>query len=556
MRKSIFLLLGAASLGLAATVDLNALLNYESQPVPAYIAKDNTSTNPISDRAATLGRVLFYDRELSVDRTVSCSSCHIQALGFSDPAPTSTGVAGQTGRHSMRLINARFTDETRFFWDERATTLEEQATMPIQDHAEMGFSGTLGDPDLDSLIRRLEAIDHYQELFDFAFGDPVITEDRMQRAIAQFVRSIQSFDSRFDDGLALTGNVAPPFPNFSPQENAGKQLFLAPAVFGPGGNRIGGGAGCQGCHRAPEFDIDPASGNNGVAGTAAGVGTDFTNTRSPSLRDVARPDGSLNGPFMHTGAFPTLGAVIAHYNNIPAAVAGIDPRLTPGGVPQNLNLTPAERAELEAFLLTLSGNNVYVDERWSDPFAGGGLDLVSLMCQVPTGLTTSSVTSTSVTVAWNQVPEALRYRVRGQTVPGGASAYRVLPSGLDTTLTVSGLKPGRTYLWTVQAACAPDDISDFASGETFTTPSTRLASLSLFPNPSTERVRVTGLPPEQALAVEVMGQSGQTIRVLNSYTGSDGTLDLSVSDLPSGTYRLNIRGAAQQWSEQVVVLRP
>lgn len=352
-------------------VDLTELANYAGQSVPAYITRDNTPPgNAITDAGATLGRVLFYDKRLSRNDTVSCSTCHQQAHGFADPDAASTGVGGTTGRHSMRLINARFGQELRFFWDERATSLENQSTQPIKDHAEMGFSGSSGDPAFSDLVTKLSAIDDYRVLFAMTFGDATINEDRIQRALSQFVRSIQSFDSKYDAGRATTADNQP-FPNFTAAENAGKQLFLAP----PGG----GGAGCAGCHRPPEFDIDPASRNNGVTNSIAG-GTDLLNTRSPTLRDLVRPDGQPNGGFMHTGSLATLGAVIDHYNVIPGNNSNLDPRLQrPGNQVQNLNLTATQRTNLVAFLATLAGTAVYTDARWSDPFnAQGSLDLIIL----------------------------------------------------------------------------------------------------------------------------------------------------------------------------------
>lgn len=125
-------------------INLNSLYNYANQAVPSYITKFNGTTNPITDKGATLGRVLFYDKKLSSNNTVACASCHQQQFAFSDQAIASTGVNGTTGRHSMRLINARFANESKFFWDERAASLEVQTTMPIKDHAEMGFSGANG----------------------------------------------------------------------------------------------------------------------------------------------------------------------------------------------------------------------------------------------------------------------------------------------------------------------------------------------------------------------------------------------------------------------------
>ncbi|MEQ1854049.1 MAG: cytochrome-c peroxidase [Chthoniobacteraceae bacterium] len=357
-------------------VDLTKLANYANQPIPAYIVRNNTPlNNPITDAGATLGRVLFYDKRLSRNDTVSCSSCHQQARAFGDLATASTGVSGTTGRHSMRLINARFATVARFFWDRRATSLESQTTQPIQDHVEMGFSGANGDPSFATLVSKLSAIAEYRVLFAMTFGDAAITEVRIQQALAQFVRSIQSFDSRFDVGLARVmetgGNVGTPFPNFTGQENAGKQLYLAPPPQG--------GAGCAGCHRAPEFDIDPNSLNNGVTGRIGG-GTDLTNTRSPSLRDLVGPGGQSNGGFMHNGVFTTLAQVVNHYNVIPGDNANLDQRLRrPGGQVQNLNLTQQQRNELAAFLGTLTGNAVYTDARWSDPFnAQGALSLIVL----------------------------------------------------------------------------------------------------------------------------------------------------------------------------------
>lgn len=120
-------------------LDLSDPFNYATQAVPDYINRDNTGGNQITDAGATLGRVLFYDQALSSDFTVSCASCHRQSLAFGDSDVASVGVAGTTARHSMRLVNARFGNEARFFWDERAATLEEQAVQPIQDHIEMGF---------------------------------------------------------------------------------------------------------------------------------------------------------------------------------------------------------------------------------------------------------------------------------------------------------------------------------------------------------------------------------------------------------------------------------
>ncbi|MDX1446596.1 cytochrome-c peroxidase [Lishizhenia sp.] len=355
----------------ALNIDLNALENYANQSAPTYITKDNTPAyNPITDAGATLGRVLFYDKALSVDQSTSCASCHKQAHGFGDDVTLSQGVNGLTGRHSMRLINARFGDEEKFFWDERADDLELQSTMPIQDHIEMGFSGENGDLGMSDLIQRLEALPYYPILFNKAFGSETLTEEKMQWALAQFIRSIQSFDAKYDVGRAQVNSNMADFPNFTANENNGKALFMQPVQFNQSGERIGGGAGCAVCHKAPEFDIVPNSKHNGVVGTANNTGTDLTVTRSPSLRNLTQTDGTLNGPFMHTGKFLNLFSVINHYNDISGSLSlqGIDQRLLPNGNPQKLQLTLAEKADIISFLQTLAGEDVYTNEKWSNPF--------------------------------------------------------------------------------------------------------------------------------------------------------------------------------------------
>ena len=351
-------------------IDFSALPNYTDQYIPFYILKDNTpANNAITNQGATLGRVLFYDTNLSTTNSVSCSSCHDQSNAFGDTNNVSQGINGQTPRHSMRLINSRFAIENKFFWDERANSLEEQTTMPIQDHIEMGFSGDNGDLNFNDLITKLNATEYYPELFTLAFGTSEITETRIQKALAQFVRSIQSFDSKYDDGRILVNNEAQSFPNFTTQENLGKTLFLQPPVFNASGSRINGGVGCAGCHQAPEFDIDPNTLNNGVIGTASGTGTDFTVTRSPSLRDVIKQDGTSNGPFMHIGISNNIATVLNHYDQINlSGNTNLDQRLRPNGFPQQLNMTPSEKDAIISFIRTLAGNDVYTDEKWSNPF--------------------------------------------------------------------------------------------------------------------------------------------------------------------------------------------
>jgi cytochrome c peroxidase len=360
----------AIATAFGAQIDLNNLANYAAQPKPAYITKDNTGNNPITNAKATLGRVLFYDKKLSIDNTISCASCHKQAFAFSDTALISVGVAGGlTDRHSMRLVNERFGVETKFFWDERAASLESQTTQPIADHKEMGFSGQAGRANIAALLTKLQGTDYYNELFKFTYGDITVTESRLQECLAQFVRSIQSFDAKYDVGRAQVNNDRQNFPNFTAQENVGKDLFLTPPVFDASSNRIGGGLGCNGCHNAPEFDIDPNTRNNGVIALAAGGGQDVSVTRAPTLRDLVNNKGELNTRLMHTGGIRDLATAVSHYGGFINDNRNLDQRLKPNGVNvQRLNLQPAEIAAVVAFLKTLAGTNVYLDKKWASPF--------------------------------------------------------------------------------------------------------------------------------------------------------------------------------------------
>jgi cytochrome c peroxidase len=343
-------------------IDLNAPPNYASPAYPTHYdanirATDNApSLNPVTDRGALLGRVIFYDRMMSLNNTVACASCHVQAKGFTDDKVLSLGfMGGETGQHSMRLANANFYAGETMFWNKRARDLEEQSTMPIKDHTEMGFDAAAGG--IDSLIRKMKRLSYYPALFDYAFGSPDITEERMQRALAQFVRSMVSTGSKFDQGFAQVFNTALPgagvgqaFPNFTAQENLGKQLFLLPPNQG--------GAACAGCHAPPTFALAANSLSNGLD---AGETVIF---KSPSLKNIA-----VVGPYMHDGRLANLQQVIDHYNNGIQAGPALDNRLrTPNGQPLRLNLSQEQKDALAAFLQTLTDNDLLTDPKFGDPF--------------------------------------------------------------------------------------------------------------------------------------------------------------------------------------------
>ncbi len=347
----------------ALTINLNALPNYAAPTYPAYydgqvLGQDNTPAgNRVTDKGATLGRVLFHDRQLSMNGAISCASCHQRALGLTDTAQKSVGfnTVDRTDAHSMRLGNARFFAPGSAFWDRRAASIEAQATQPIQSPVEMGFDAAHGG--INALITKMLGLRYYPELFKFVYGDTVITEDRTQRAIAQYVRSVVSTDSRFDQGYATVYNpqapdrgVGTPFANFTPEENRGKQLFVTPPPQG--------GGGCTACHAIPTFALTPNARSNGLD---AGETRVF---KSPSLKNVG-----VAGPYMHDGRFATLAQVVEHYASGVQDGPALDPRLrTPNGTPLRLQLTAADKAALVAFMRTLTDTTLNGSARFSSPF--------------------------------------------------------------------------------------------------------------------------------------------------------------------------------------------
>jgi cytochrome c peroxidase len=349
------------ALNLPATV-----FNYSAPSLPAHLnapnilAQVNTpADNPVTDWGATLGRVLFYDKILSVNNSISCASCHKQQNGFSDNLVLSKGFNnGNTGRHSMSLVNARYYPNRRFFWDERAATLEQQVLQPIQDAVEMGLR-------LDTMVNRLNSKKHYPVLFEKAFADKTITADKVSKALAQFVRSIVSYQTKFDTGLA----TVPPgsnigitvFPNYSASENRGKALFFSPELA------------CGSCHGTQTLTA-PNAQNNGLDATFTDLGLGGVNGNNadngkfkvPSLKSI-----ELTAPYMHDGRFATLEQVVEHYNSGVQANANLAPQLRnppPGMGVKRLNLTQQQKDDLIAFLKTLTDRTINSDTKFSNPF--------------------------------------------------------------------------------------------------------------------------------------------------------------------------------------------
>jgi cytochrome c peroxidase len=349
-----------------------------------------------TNELATLGRVLFHDPLLSRNESRSCASCHEQARAFADGRARSSGFRGApTRRNSMAITNLGWL-EGGLFWDARAATLEKLVLMPIQDPIEMGL-------DLSTLETRLRTEPGYAPLFAAAFGDPSIDRERIARGLAQFVRSIVSLRSKYDDGLAATGDVDAEFPGFTAAENRGKKLFF--------GDRATRAQSCAACHtirhrtgccgHARVFDplalqTDSCS-NNGVddgrasddpgLGGVTGEAEDRGKFRAPSLRNI-----ELTAPYMHDGRFATLDEVMQFYATRVRSHPNLHPVLrndTGGGgwgdpvgspapsdatmrtvSPRQLGvaLTRQDRADLVAFLKTPTDWQLVRDPRFADPF--------------------------------------------------------------------------------------------------------------------------------------------------------------------------------------------
>lgn len=307
---------------------------------------DNTpGNNPITNWGAELGRILFYDTRLSHDASTSCASCHQQSAGFADPAPTSTGVDGQTDRKSMGLSNGRFYASGKFFWDERSPTLEHQVLQPIQSPVEMGET-------LSGVEQKLAATDFYPTLFEAAFGDSQITSERMSLAMAQFVRSMVSYQSKFDE--AFDGPGPPDFAgSFTASELRGQQHFAA---------------NCAECHattaqvgdQAHNIGLDLVS--DASQGTDEGAGDGLFKT--PSLRNVAVRD-----TYMHDGRFESLEEVVEFYSTGVRANPNLSSVLqTGGGLPRRLNFSDQAIEDLVAFMNTLTDDTFLTMQLFSDPF--------------------------------------------------------------------------------------------------------------------------------------------------------------------------------------------
>ncbi len=292
----------------------------------AVIPKDN----PLTVEKVRLGRRLFFDKNLSVDGTVACASCHVPDKDFSDDRQFSVGVGGRKGtRHAPTIINRLYS--TAQFWDGRARSLEEQVLGPIQNPVEMGM------PDMKIVVERLLNDPVCVQEFKAAFPpDGVVTPENVGKAIASFERTILSGDSPYDRFMAGDKSA------LSESAQRGLEIFKDENE----GN-------CVTCHAGPNFtdenynnlgaemDADhPDLGRYNVSHLEGHQGA----FKTPTLRDAA-----LRGPFLHDGSEKTLEEVIAFYVKGGTRNRWLSPKMHP------LNLTVQDQQDLLEFLKALSG---------------------------------------------------------------------------------------------------------------------------------------------------------------------------------------------------------
>ena len=307
---------------------------------PLEISKDN----PITEEGVLLGRHLFWDTRLSGDNSISCANCHTPQNAFSDNNQYSIGINGDIGtRNSMVLQNLAWAND--FFWDGRVLTLEEQILIPIMDSTEM-------DETWSNVMKKLKYDSKYNKMFYEAFGVKNPDSTHAAKAIAQFLLTMISSNSKYDK--VLRNETV-----FTPEENAGFASF----------NSFTGGD-CFHCHGGimgtdfsyknnglDEFPIDSARGK------VTGDFTDNFKFKVPSIRNI-----EYSAPYMHDGRFNSLDEVINFYSiGVHPNSPNIDPLMefsSQGGV----QLDPQERQELKAFLLTLSDPDFINNPEFSNPF--------------------------------------------------------------------------------------------------------------------------------------------------------------------------------------------
>lgn len=300
-----------------------------SEPVPVPLGLLPIAwpqDNPYTPEKAELGRLLYFDKRLSADGTISCASCHVPQHAFAEPAAVSTGIRGQQGtRNSPTILNRAYS--LAQFWDGRASTLEEQVKGPIANPIEMGNTH-------DACVNNLKNAAGYRALFAKAFGSEEITIDHVAKAVATFERTLLSGNSPYDrfsagDKKALT-----------PAQTRGMKIFFKKAK-------------CDKCHEGLNFTSNSYHNLGvGIDKPEPDVGRfavtkdprDWGAFKTPTLREVAN-----TAPYMHDGSMKTLEEVVEFYDKGGNWNKNLDPDM------KRLSLTRDEKADLVAFMRALSG---------------------------------------------------------------------------------------------------------------------------------------------------------------------------------------------------------
>ena len=303
--------------------------------------------NPQTLEGIALGRKLFFDPILSGDGTQACASCHKPSNSFTDDIRLSIGIDGIEGtRNSMPLYNMAWNGHNEFFWDGRATGIETQALEPVTNPIEMHNTW-------QNAVTSLQSNSVYPELFSKAFGTSNITKELTAKAIAQFERTLISGNSPFDRYLEGENSL-------TAQEINGFQIFMDESR--------GDCFHCHGNENSPLW-TDNIFHNNGLdaiitdkgLGNVTGDPSQDGWFKSPSLRNLA-----YTAPYMHDGRFDTLEEVINHYSEGLVYSQTIDPLMkavSRGGV----HLTEPDKADLKAFLLSLSDPSFINNPDFQDP---------------------------------------------------------------------------------------------------------------------------------------------------------------------------------------------
>jgi len=323
-------------------------IEYGSLPAP-NIPEDN----PLTIQGVKLGRMLFYEKALSRDNSISCASCHSQGNAFSDTNRLSLGVDDSEGKRQAMAIFNMLWNSNEFFWDGRAHLLRDQAVMPIEDQLEMKET-------LENVIDKLSARPEYREQFQYAFGSEGIDSERIALALEQFMNSMVTFNSKFDRYLAGEDTL-------TAEEERGRFLYFT--EYNPAFPE-NSGADCQHCHGGANFENDKYM-NNGLDSDAefedvgreavTGNPNDRAKFKVPSLRNVA-----VTQPYMHDGRFETLEEVVDHYNLVKES-STLDGSFYQQ-LPNGLELSVSDKKALVAFLKTLTDEGFLQDERFADPF--------------------------------------------------------------------------------------------------------------------------------------------------------------------------------------------